>query len=79
MSIFQRPRYTERISGDGVDVPAAVGGEAALVFCRRRRVFLVLTILGRQLSPPGIRGLMWLMRGSRLVALAAGLSWRLDQ
>ena len=39
MSIFQRPRYTERISGDGVDVPAAVGGEAALVFCRRRRVF----------------------------------------
>lgn len=79
MSIFQRRKYTVRISSDAVDVPAAVGGEAALVFCRRRQVFPVLTILGRQLSPPGIHGLVWLMLGSRLVALTAGLSWSLDQ
>jgi hypothetical protein len=79
VSICQRRKHAVRISSDGIDVPAAVGGEAALVFCRRRRVFLVLTILGRQLSPPGIHGLVWLMRGSRLMAITAGRPWSLDQ
>ena len=32
VSIFQRQKYTVRIFGAGVDLPAAVGGEAALVF-----------------------------------------------
>ena len=35
VSIFQRRKYTVHISGDGVDVPAAVGGEVELAYCRR--------------------------------------------
>ena len=74
------PKYTVRISRDDFDVPAAVGGEASLALRGRRPVFFpVLTIRGRHLSPPGNRGLVWLMRGSRLVALTVGRPWSLDQ
>ncbi len=43
------------------------------------RFFPILTIRGRHPSPPENRGLVCLIRGSRLEALTAGLSWSLNQ
>ena len=39
VSIFQRHRYPVRIFGNGVEVPAAVVGEASLAWRRRRPAF----------------------------------------
>ena len=43
------------------------------------RFFPVLTIRGRHPTPPKNRRLVCLIRGSRLEALTAGLSWSLNQ
>ena len=79
VSIFQRPKYTLRIFGAGVDLLAAVGGEAALLFCRRRPVFSSFDDPWAPPVPAEERRLVCLIRGSRLEALTAGLSWSLNQ
>ncbi|WP_273703627.1 hypothetical protein, partial [Candidatus Accumulibacter vicinus] len=63
VSIFQRPKYTLRIFGAGVDLLAAVGGEAALLFCRRRPVFSSFDDPWAPPVPAEERRLVCLIRG----------------